>query len=384
MFIALLVTLMFIQLSRARSWDSPFLLSILVPLSAILYSLQSGTAVLPPLSSKTKTLFIFGYLALLFGLRLKIKLNFSSFRGKQPSFAILLFLGLLPTVISCFLFGLPILASDVEEARANFQLPLLGQLYLILPMLFLVGAANDNKWQRAMALFANVFVGVIMVSRFSLFMTLLFWVMSHDVSGNVRVVRRQGVLILLCSLVAAFVFGSFFDLRSEYEMSAYQWYDKASEIQILGASLNDAVKLPYMYLVSPLSNFDYTVAEWSGYSYGAASFTPLLNLLQMDQLTPDYLVRVSVFNTNMFLSTFYMDFGPLGVMLLAFFLGVIITSISEAAKEINTPFLRSWQIYIGYATILLFFSNHFCTVGYPVMFPIIYTLISRVFSILVS
>ena len=373
MFEAVVIVLGVYQVSRIRSWDSPFLLLIFLPLAALLYTAQENNFYLPQLQPVTELAFVLGYAGILWGLSIPLSLSRRRTAQQGMSYNLILLLGIFPTIISAVLFQFPIFASDVEAAKREFLLPLIGQLYLFLPMLFVIADRNKNGRQRNVALIVNLALGILLVSRFTLFLAVIFWFLTADKSVR-RNLLRQGVVLIGAAVVLVQVFLSFFELRSEFDMTVYQWFKESQGIEIWGYELADNLILPYMYLVTPLSNFDYTVEFWSDYQYGLATSGSILRLLQMDALAPSYLVRNEVFNTNMYMSTFYMDFGLFGVFLFSFLLGFGIKYLNCYAEVNGDPFSNTWRIFTGYATLLLFFSNHFSSVGYPVLFPLMFVL----------
>ena len=68
-------------------------------------------------------------------------------------------------------------------------------------------------------------------------------------------------------------------------------------------------------------------------------------------------------NTHSFITDFYLDFGYFGAMLASFILGCIIFYCYRKYGLSSDALLVSFYVLISYATLMLFFSNHFI-IGY--------------------
>jgi oligosaccharide repeat unit polymerase len=106
--------------------------------------------------------------------------------------------------------------------------------------------------------------------------------------------------------------------------------------------------------------------EWS---YGARSLYSLVSVLQLDGFfsIDERPIRAVQFNTHAYLSDFYLDFGVYGVVLLSYFLGAMVKFTYIYALQERDVLSESVWIAFAFASSMLFFSNHFTGLTYPIL-----------------
>ena len=231
--------------------------------------------------------------------------------------------------------------------------------------------ARKSRTKRRIALGVNILFGVMIVSRFTIVITLVFWLVATKAEWRHK--ARSRLLFIFPSIIvmALLFFNYFFSIRNELSIEDYAFFQDIS-FGSNDTGIFNILKLPYMYLSSPISNFAYTIDNCHDYSYGLLTLGPIVRLLQLDVLLPSLLVYREVFNTNMFLSVYFMDFGLIGCILIPFLIGRIIRNLQALSESSEHELLLGTYIYWMCALLLSFFSNHFSSVGYPILYPIIY------------
>jgi oligosaccharide repeat unit polymerase len=100
-----------------------------------------------------------------------------------------------------------------------------------------------------------------------------------------------------------------------------------------------------------------------------------LSVFQLDGFFDfvDRPVREVQFNTHGFLADFYLDFGVLGVVCLSYLLGMLVKLSYVLAVEKPDVLSQSAWLCVGFASFMLFFSNHFTGLSYPLLSVILFS-----------
>lgn len=357
---------------REKQILNPYFLFLPTPISLILYSQTVSTVFLPKMNQEVQLVIILGifsYLAGLLTLRTERKTS-DSRRPRNYSFYAFLILGLFPHLIGIARTGIPLFASDVNIAREHYLAPLIGQLILFLPVSILIAFREGSRKKVIIALAANFAGAAFMVSKFSLFFCIIFLIFGFvRYQGDKILPIRAGALTIALLMVTPLVFEATFSARDSVSQSEYFWRNNVSfGIKILD-DFGDYLYLPYMYLTAPWSNFAYIYDMTSHFDYGARSVYAIASFLQVESLLSfePRGIRRMPFNTHAYLSDFYLDFGLAGVVALSYLLGLLVKwAYIRAAKSGDLLDEAIW-ITIGFASMMLFFSNHFTTLTYPLL-----------------
>ena len=127
------------------------------------------------------------------------------------------------------------------------------------------------------------------------------------------------------------------------------------------------LQMPYMYLVSAWNNVKYVMQTQSSHTYGLWFFKPVLSWLQLDGLLERFYILkpYSSFNTFGFVTVLYKDFGIIGAMFEAGFLGYFVAKVFNKFRTSNSPIDLAIYALTAQATVEMFFSNHFFMLSYP-------------------
>ena len=127
------------------------------------------------------------------------------------------------------------------------------------------------------------------------------------------------------------------------------------------------LQMPYMYLVSAWNNVKYVMQTQPSHTYGLWFFKPVLSWLQLDGMFEKlYILKpYSSFNTFGFVTVLYKDFGIIGAMFEAGFLGYFVAKVFNKFRTSNSPIDLAIYALTAQATVEMFFSNHFFMLSYP-------------------
>jgi oligosaccharide repeat unit polymerase len=378
---------------------NPYYLFLSTPLAVIMYSHSVSRFFLPELQVHTQWIIVGGIYAYFAGLltlqtggRFKRSTTLvprSSFDGLRRlngssslpvprySFAIVLALGLIPHVLGVATAGIPILANDVNAARAAYILPIIGQFTIFLPVTMLIAFQERKKWMIAASISLNLFFNFIGASKLPFLFAGLFFFYAYFRYNGAALLKVKPAYLVIAGLVAIPVlFATVFSLRDGSEQIVYFWRSQIRfHVPVLDA-LGDYTYLPYLYLTTPLSNFGYITEINVPSTGGARTIYALASVFQLDGLlnVDELPIRRIPFNTHAYMTDFYVDFGTAGVLILSYLLGLLVKW--SYANALSRPDFLSEGIWIsvGFASFVLFFSNHFTGQAYPLLTCILFSL----------
>lgn len=368
---ALMIILVWLG-QRESQKINPYYLFLSTPVSLLLYSGSVSRIYLPPIGEGIQLLIIgaiFSYLAgLLFvkGGGRKSKAN----QSPSYSFYLILCLGLIPYFGGIATTGIPLLASDVNAARLAFFLPIIGQFTIFLPVTMLIAFKRQDRFLIVFSFTLNAVLSAIVVSRFSIAFSAIFFLYGYfRYNGRGLFGVRPVHLIVAAGLAIPILFEAVFAARESGSQAVYAWQ---REIEFGSAVLNnyaDYTFLPYIYLTSPWSNFAYLFEVPVESSNGARSIYSIASFLQIEGFLNQEPrpVRNGSFNTHAFPSDFFLDFGVGGVILLSFFMGALVKWTYVVAQRSSDVLQEAIWVSFGLASFLLFFSNHFTNLSYPLI-----------------
>lgn len=160
--------LYYISGRRQSDLFNPFFLFLPAVLSILLYAPAVSAFYLPPLSLQHKMAVFFGFGAFYIGLasaRSSPSPTFVTHKNwVTPNLWVTLAIGILPYGVSVMLHGIPLFAvGDVNVAKEEFQLPVVGMLFVFLPLSVVLSARYRRHfwWVSVLALG----IGMIRVAK---------------------------------------------------------------------------------------------------------------------------------------------------------------------------------------------------------------------------
>lgn len=406
-FYLLLCSLLYIGLIIEKDWFSPFSIFSLFFFCLFIYSSEVCPYFLPQISTRSIILILLGSSSFILGMvafkkyRIKIRSN-KNFKDQKQirtsyspkySYWILLMVGLTPTVISAAIKGVPAMTveglsgNEIQEVRTSFFIPVFSMLSCLTNVALITVMSTQKKKQIIYVLIIVLISSSMVFAKLDLVFTMFF--AAYGVIKYKLVPSKTSKLMLIIGAVVIFLMLSqsyryarggdaekLYTFENNYISYGSKYYSE---------NLRD-IYLTYMYMVTPFSNLDYIFENFKNYTNGKMTFWSLISISQIKRiyglkpiLKP---IRVWPFNTHTFLADFYMDFGILGVSILPFFLGIFVYYFYSRTLISNDPLVISIYLYWGLATLMMFFSNHFTSVGYPLHYLIVIEIYRKVSKIL--
>jgi oligosaccharide repeat unit polymerase len=382
----LIVALVWLGSSEKESIN-PYILFLPTPISLLLYSDSVSKVFLPALTDDVQLVAILGIYSYTAGLLL-IKSRSTpnpNYITHQYSFGVVLTLGLVPHALGILLTGLPVFANDVNAARAAYLLPIVGQFVIFLPITVLIAFQRRKRGLIAFSVAINLFLSLATASKFSALFTGLFVVYAYfRYDGHNLFLLKKSHLAMGTMLAVPFLFTAVFAVREDLDQTEYFWRNEVRFESEYLDTIGDYTYLPYVYLTTPWSNFAYVYDQRPDLDWGKRTVYPLLSVLQIEGLVQfdERPIRMVPFNTHSFPTDFFLDLGVVGVGLLSMLLGMLVKSTYRNALRRPDVFTEGIWISIGFASSMLFFSNHFTNLTYPVLSIVLfgaYRILSRTF-----
>ena len=365
---------------RQRIVANPYLATLPLLVSLLVYSPEVTTVYLPELEVWTKLLIVLAISSFVAGLACRVRFPLTATK-KVNGFSLVI-LGLIPVILGVSRAGIPILSSDVNSARESFLIPVIGQFSLFL----FAGHGYFVKRKRRLlavgSFLLSLLLGIMLAAKFYLALAIVnsaVFLFKYDREA----IRKRRWAFVFVPIIVLAMFQQTFSARNELRQSDYQWHQAIDMAEL--NSLSEHVFLPYMYLTTPWANFQENVYSEFDYSYGQRTVRPLLSILQIDFLLSydTNLVRNSAFNTNAFCTDFYKDAGVVGLIFFSFLLGVFVSAIYRQFLLSEDVIMDSVYAHVLFATTCMFFSNHFTSLGYPFVVLLLaygHSIISQIFG----
>lgn len=370
---------------KSGEWFNPYYLFMPTIFSFILYSSEIGGVFMDDLSIRTRLFILFGLSAITMGF------SFGKRIKRQPiiighlteNFWLIFLIGLLPTAISYMMFG-NIASLDGEEmidAKENFSLPVIGQLAYFLPASIVVACKKNNSKLILLALVFSILAALLTISKTALLLTLVFFIIAiskfnPDITKTkaFRIISRLKFVIIPILIVAMFIYNN--NKRHSARHNSDMSYVEMSSSSLWGTSnFAQNMFLNYCYFVQPWSNLNYNIENnHSNGSFGGNSFAQFGKKLGINT-HPCKKIQPTFLNTHTFLTDYYLDFGFFFGIIVCFLMGILIYSCYIKFGLSDDPLLISFYILMAYATIMMFFSNHFNN-GYLLNYFITFGLVS--------
>ena len=301
----------------------------------------------------------------------------------EKLFWVVLFLGFIPHIMGFMKVGIPILnQNELGEARDNYLPGGLSYLIFFLPLAITIAFSIKNKKLIILSIVLNAVISLVRVSKFDLLVVIIFLLFSYLKYGEKKSSSIRKYLIFISVFMGIpFIFDWFYSLRFQQESVNANFQLSTTSIS---ESLSGAISLPYLYFTTAWSNLTQTVLSVTEFNYGAYTFFPFFSAIQLDDLISKVSSKVIYrhpFNTYAFLTDFYMDFGILGVIVIPFLIGLLVFYSYKKSLVASNPIKDGQFIILAIPTLMLFFSNHFTSVGYPFIVYILYGIIGYLFRI---
>tara|TARA_B110000046_G_scaffold13464_1_gene13233 strand:- start:10711 stop:11916 length:1206 start_codon:yes stop_codon:yes gene_type:complete len=297
----------------------------------------------------------------------------------KKMFWIFLFLGLIPHIIGFLKVGIPILNQINFIKTTDSYLPQgLSYFIFFLPLTIIIGFANKNKRFILLSIFLNGFLSIVRVAKFDILIFATFLIFSYLKYGKKKSENKKQVMLMSTFLSIPFIFDWFYNLRFKENSVSSQFL-----LTDISSSLSNAISLPYLYFTSGWSNLTQTILTVSEFNYGSYTLYPFISALQLDDLisySSEKVIYKHPFNTWAFFTDYYMDFGIFGIIIIPFFIGLIVFYSYRKSIMAANPIKDGQFLILAIPTLLLFFSNHFTSVGYPFIVYILYGILGFLFS----
>lgn len=363
---------------REKEVINPYYLFLSTPISLLLYSDTVSQIFLPPIEEEVQLIIVGAIFAYLAGL-----LSYGgvgrTFKAK-PSLAyhfyIILGFGIIPHLAGAVTNGFPLLAGDVNASRENYFLPVIGQFTVFLPVAMLIAFRRKDRSLIILSVALNAFLSAMVVSRFSIMFSALFFFYGYfRYDGKSSLGIRPSHLVAAAAISIPFLFEAIFAARESASQTAYAWRRELEFGSVFLNTYGDYTYLPYIYLTAPWSNFSYLFEVRTEMTYGARSIYSIASFLQIEQFLnfEPRVVRNATFNTHAFPADFYLDFGVLGVVLLSFLLGFLVKWSYIAAQKSSDVLQEAIWMSFAFASFMLFFSNHFTGLSYPLISLVLFS-----------
>lgn len=370
---------------REKTIFNPYYLFCTTPLSLLLYAPTTFPYFHMPLNLEATLVIFVGLGFFVLGLLAKRRrIQVVQKIDKKRSFWVVFFLGFVSYCLGFGVAGVPILnPGEVDAIRAASAIPIVSQFGFFLQVAIVVAFQQRSYLRIFISSMVALLFALASVSKFAVLMTFLFIIfgVTRYAKGMAfGALLKVGALSVALFVPSIFVFT--FDARHELDQSSYQWRQNISTNISAVDSFGEYIFLPYLYATSPWSNLAFTVSKDTDYEFGLRTVRPFINLVQLDSLV-EYAPRAIYrhpLNTFAFPVDFYLDLGLLGVALFSFVIGFFVKATYLHASEDDDPLITSLWVIVGFATVLLFFSNHFTSVGYPLILFVLfrgYRLVAR-------
>lgn len=356
---------------------NPFFLFSIVPISLLMYDLSVSTHYLVALRRDTYELAIYNIIMILVGFSLGRKMKFRYSRvwsagvsmsskrlSRQALFMTIV--GLMPTLYGCIV-GMPYLLSiNLYEVKGLVNsAPLASIFSLFIYLGVLCALESQDKKTIATCLLMAIFSVVLNFSKTTVVMlSICIVIYFYDIAQENKKARKLFGIIVIGALMLTFAsFTIYNNIRFDYDINEY-----FGNMGYVG-NVKQTLFLPLMYIISPWSNLQYIIDTTTSYSNGLWVIKPLLSYLQIDGIWEtifELVPRSQAFNTYTYISVYYRDFGFVGSGICSLLLGLYIMYIYKLKLRFSkSPHVNTVFALNMYATLMMFFNNHFQQLSYP-------------------
>ncbi|KGJ94223.1 O-antigen polymerase [Thalassotalea sp. ND16A] len=358
--------------AREKNLLNPYNLFASTPLTIIIYNKEISTYFLKPLNAEVGIVMFLGIGFFILGLLAVKRKKLVIDNGVvNRHFWVIFIVGLTPHLLGTIIAGLPIFnQGNVALTRESYSLPIISQFSIFLPISIIVAFQQKSTLKILLSISVTLFFSFAILAKFSILLALMFILFGLLKYGHQsRIASVIKLTIIPVVLLIPMLFSFIFDARSEFEQSDYQWRQNISTDVPILEQYGDFIYLPYLYLTTPWSNLAHNVEINDSYDYGLRTVKPLISLLQLDgfvEYEPKPIYQYPM-NTYSFITDFYLDAGGVGVIILSFILGLFVKKAYLFGTYEKDSLKDGLWVTVGFATFMMFFSNHFTSVGYPLV-----------------
>jgi oligosaccharide repeat unit polymerase len=282
----------------------------------------------------------------------------------------LLFLGLLPTFFSVFAGFPSLIKGDFQTLKTFANIMPLSSIFTLFKFPAIVSAIKTkNKNTISITLILCLFAIIVNFSKFEigiLMFTVFISVYRYSGSSKLKIAQLM-FYVFVGSLIMLWAF-DFYDTFRGFDTANY-----LLQTGRISSSVKKDLVLPYLYLTTPWTNLQFVIENNTSYTFGLWMFKPFINYLSLDTLFYDQYILVSrtTFNTFTYITVLFRDFGSIGSAIISFVMGLFIKKIYKLYKQVNSPFITAVYALNAYAIFMMFFSNHWFGLSYPITIIII-------------
>ena len=190
--------------------------------------------------------------------------------------------------------------------------------------------------------------------------------MEYYLSKKKTTFLSTGLVLIFLIIFTPFIF-VFTAYSSNDLYIIYYWESQVDFGNSLIESLGNGVTLPYLYATTSWSNFTWAIESEMPYTLGARSFYSFSSVFQFDGYLAEPPIYSFPFNTHAYLTDYYLDFGPIGIIIFPFLMGMLLKHAYLLKCSSDDIFDKAIYIFLAYPALLLFFSNHYTEQSYPLV-----------------
>ena len=259
--------------------------------------------------------------------------------------------------------------EDLLEAKEQFTLPILGQLSYFLPASIVVACKKNKTKYILIAIIFSIISALLTISKTALLLTVVFFLIAvskftPSITDNYIYKRFNTYKFIFIPILILFMFVYNNNKRQSATNRDMEFVESSSVNSVWGKdNFSQNMFLNYCYFVQPWSNFNYNVLY--NKENGKIGGNTLSQFAKKIGVKPQKIRKKNpyFFNTHTYLTDYYLDFGFVFGCFMSFLLGMFIYYCYSRFGNSDDPLLISFYILVAYATIMMFFSNHF-NIGY--------------------
>lgn len=268
-------------------------------------------------------------------------------------------------LIEAFVVGYIPLFSKLPHAYSYFHIS--GVHYftiscILVPALTVIYnrvSINKDKMKIAIILICNMVafaIPILCVSRFQLMFAIMFAVVIYLLIYKKITVKT--VLVLLAIMIPAYVL---LTIARNHDIA---YLNGIFEMKYAKTPI--FITQPYMYVANNYENFNCLVEQLPRFTYGVRMLFPFFALTGLKFIFPsvaqfpNYVTKTELTTFTMFYDGYY-DAGIVGVILLAFIIGIVAKILTKKVANTKNPitflFYGQFAIYLALSFFTTWFSN---------------------------
>lgn len=262
-------------------------------------------------------------------------------------------------VIYAMVGFIPLFTSQPNLTRTKWSVFGFGLIIHLAPtvlyfvILYYLSARNvlGKKFIASIVFLVTLLSFMLLVQRFSLVISITL-TMIFLYYGTYKFRPKNVIMIVL--LLVAFMYG-ISTIRVSTLFIEYLYYSARMKFGPQYAFLTE----PYMYIVMNLENFANSVYHLDNFTYGYFTFDFILALSGLKHWIAEYTyieqfpyIINTDYNTYSMFFTYYRDFGVIGVFIIPFILGTVVSIFYYKMRRV--PNINSISFYGMFLFVLLF------------------------------